>query len=107
MENPSPTQTVPIAIITDIVEILVFSQEAGPTLAGALELASPANKDRPAHRDAFVSKCATYLQQGVGLVIVDVVTDRRANLHDELLARLHHRCDTSGMLRSTQSLIDP
>ena len=65
-----------------------FSREAGPTLAGALELVSPANKDRPAHRDAFVSKCATYLQQGVGLVIVDVVTDRRANLHDELLARL-------------------
>ena len=29
-----------------------------------------------------------YLQEGVGLVIVDVVTDRRANLHDELVTRL-------------------
>ena len=86
---PAPTQTVPITISTDIVEVLVFSREAGPTLAGAIELVSPANKDRPAHRDAFVSKCATYLQQGVGLVMVDVVTDRRANLHDELLVRLH------------------
>ena len=86
---PAPTQTVAIAMLTDRVEVLVFTQEAGPTLAGALELVSPANKDRPTHRDAFVSKCAAYLQQGVGLIVVDVVTDRRANLHDELLARLH------------------
>lgn len=85
---PVPTQTVPISIITDIVEVLVFDRQAGPTLTGAIELVSPANKDRPAHRDAFVSKCAAYLQQGIGLVIVDVVTDRRANLHEDLLARL-------------------
>jgi len=85
---PMPTHTVPIAILTDTVEVLVFNREAGPTLTGAIELVSPANKDRPAHRDAFVSKCAAYLQQGVGLVVIDVVSDRRANLHDELLARL-------------------
>src|SRR5262249_22391367 len=60
----------------------------GPVLAGAIELVSPANKDRAAHRDAFVSKCASYLQQGVGLVVVDVVTERTANLHQELLTRL-------------------
>jgi hypothetical protein len=83
-----PTHTIPMAILTDTVEIMVFSREAGPTLTGAIALISPANKDRPAHRDAIISKCAAYLQQGVGLVIVDVVTDRRANLHNELLARL-------------------
>jgi hypothetical protein len=86
---PAPTHTIPMAILTDTVEVRVFNREAGPTLAGAIELVSPANKDRPAHRDAFVSKCAAYLQQGVGLVVVDVVTDRRANLHEELLARLY------------------
>src|SRR5207248_7185262 len=64
-------------------------QEAGPTLAGAIELVSPSNKDRAEHREAFVSKCAAYVQQGIGLLIVDVVTDRRANLHQELVARLH------------------
>jgi hypothetical protein len=85
---PTPTQTVPIAILTDTVEVLVFNREAGPTLTGAIALVSPANKDRPAHRDAFVSKCAAYLQQGIGLVIVDVVSDRRANFHNVLLARL-------------------
>jgi hypothetical protein len=85
---PAPTKTVPISLIENVVEILVFSDAAGPTLAGAIELVSPANKDRPSHRDAFVYKCAAYLQQGVGLVIVDVVTDRHANLHEELLGRL-------------------
>ena len=85
---PAPTQTVPFAVVTDAVEVLIFRNEGGPTLAGAIELVSPANKDRPAHRDAFVSKCQTYLQQGVGVVVVDVVTGRRANLHNELLTRL-------------------
>ena len=85
---PAPTLTVPVSLVSDIVEVLVFDREGGPTLAGAIELVSPANKDRPTHRDAFVSKCVAYLQQGLGLVVVDVVTDRSGNLHDELLARL-------------------
>jgi hypothetical protein len=38
--------------------------------------------------NAFVSKCETYLRQGIGLAIIDVVTGRKANLHDELLIRL-------------------
>jgi hypothetical protein len=85
---PRPTLRVPFVIATDVVEVQVYGREGGPTLAGAVELVSPANKDRAAHRDAFVSKCAAYLQQGVGLLVVDVVTDRRGNLHDELMARV-------------------
>src|SRR5437763_15130433 len=84
---PAPAQTVPIAVAGDTVEALVFDSSAGPTLAGAVELVRPANKDRPASRDAFVSKCAAYVQQGVGLVVVDVVTERAAQLHDDLLTR--------------------
>lgn len=83
-----PNQSVPFLPTTETVEISVFNAEAGPTLMGAIELISPANKDRTAHRDAFVAKCQTYLQQGIGLVIVDVVTERNANLHCELLSRL-------------------
>jgi hypothetical protein len=71
-----------------VVEVGVFSRSGGPQLAGAIELISPANKDRLLHREAFVSKCVTYLQAGVGLVLVDVVTDRSADLHRELLKRL-------------------
>jgi hypothetical protein len=85
---PAPTQTVRFNVITDVVEVQVFNSEAGPVLAGAIELVSPANKDRATHRDAFVSKCAALLQSGVGLMVVDVVTTRPADLHDELLRRL-------------------
>lgn len=85
---PAPTKTIPFQIAADTVEVTIFQSTEGPTLAGAIELISPANKDRTAHRHAFVSKCETYLNQGIGLVIVDVVTGRHANLHQELLRRL-------------------
>lgn len=85
---PAPVMTVPFTMIADLVEVKVFANTEGPTLAGAIELVSPANKDRPESREAFVSKCAAYLQEGVGLIIVDVVTNRRWNLHPELLQRL-------------------
>jgi hypothetical protein len=85
---PEPSATIPLAIVTDLVEVSIFASEEGPFLAGAIELVSPANKDRPAHRDAFTSKCAAYLQAGVGLIMVDVVTNRGGDLHAELMARL-------------------
>ena len=88
---PAPTQTIPLPLITDVVEVLVFDREERPTLAGAIELVSPANKDRPDHRDAFVTKCAAYLQQGLGLAIVDVVTGRRFPWHEALLKRRARR----------------
>jgi hypothetical protein len=69
--------------------MLVYSNSAGPILVGAIELVSPAKKDRQAHNEAFVSKCEALLHQGLGLVLVDIVTERKANLHDELLQRFH------------------
>ena len=86
--SPAPMYTVPFALSTDTVEVAIFSHEAGVVLTGAIELVSPANKDRPAHRQAFVSKCETYMQQGISVVIVDVVTGRQANLHEAVLERL-------------------
>lgn len=85
----APTATLPFQPTTDVVEVQVFSTQSGPTLVGAIELVSPANKDRPSQRDAFTSKCQTYLQQGIGLIIVDVVTILSANLHHELMNRLN------------------
>jgi len=85
---PPPSASHPFEMSAVVVEVGIFSRSGGPQLAGAVELVSPANKDRPLHREAFVSKCATYLQAGVGLVLVDVVTERAADLHRELLARL-------------------
>lgn len=91
---PQPVHTIPLPMVEDTVEVAVYSMEAGPVLVAAIELVSPANKDRQDHRDAFVAKCETYLRQGVGLVIVDIVTSRNANLHRELLQRLK---DDSGV----------
>jgi hypothetical protein len=85
---PLPQASLPLELTGAIVEVGVFSRTGGPVLAGAVELVSPANKDRPAHRDALVSKCAAHLQAGVGLVLVDVVTDRSGDLHRELLTRV-------------------
>ncbi len=83
---PAPALTLP-AVFADDFEVRVFSRR-GPTLVGAIELVSPRNKDRREARDAFTDKCAAYLHQGVSLIMIDVVTDRHANLHNELLRRL-------------------
>jgi len=84
---PAPDMVLPMAF-PDRVEVLIFNSEAGPTLVAAIELVSPRHKDRVPSRRAFATKCANYLQHGIGLVVVDVVTNRRANLHNEMIALL-------------------
>jgi len=84
---PIPTMRFP-AVFPDVIELLVFSSEAGPTLVAAVEFVSPGNKDRPETRRAFAAKCASYLQDGIGLAIIDIVSNRRANLHNELMGLL-------------------
>lgn len=81
---PAPNRTM-AAVFPDSFEVRVFSTTAGRTLVAAIELISPGNKDRPQERRAFASKCLSYLQQGISLVIIDVVTNRRANLHNETM----------------------
>jgi hypothetical protein len=70
----------------DEYEVRVYDNERGRRLVAAIELISPANKDRPEHRSQFTAKCAALLRQGVSLVLVDVVTARNANLYADLLA---------------------
>jgi hypothetical protein len=69
----------------DEYEVRVYDTRRGRRLVAAIELVSPANKDRPEHRSQFTSKCAALLRQGVSLVLVDVVTSRNVNLYAELL----------------------
>src|SRR5205085_886649 len=68
----------------DVFEVQVVRRLGGPQLRAAIELVSPANKDRPSNRQAFAVKCASYLNRGVAVVLVDVVTERSANLHAEI-----------------------
>lgn len=92
---PAPALVVPTAF-PDNFEVLVFESEGGARLVGAIELVSPGYKDRPAHRRAFAIKCASYLCQGIGLVVADIVTSRQANMHNAIVDLLG--CSTAALL---------
>ena len=86
--SPSVAAMSMLAIYPDSIEVRVYTTEGGATVVAAVELISPGNKDRAESRRGFAAKCATYIQQGIGLIIVDVVTARHANLHNELVELL-------------------
>ncbi len=92
---PEPDAIVP-SVIPDTFEVRILSTESGPKLVAAIELISPGNKDRTTERRAFATKCASYLYQGIRLIIVDIVTSWRANLHNEIL-RVMEAPDTSNL----------
>jgi hypothetical protein len=91
--EPAPAlpreQTTLPAAFPDCYDVLIFESE-GAKLVAAIELVSPANKDRGAHRRAFAVKCASYLCRGISLIIIDIVTSRQANLHNEMMHVLGH-----------------
>jgi hypothetical protein len=72
-------------LFPDAFEVRVYAGHGGWYLVGAIEFVSPGNKDRPDERQAFAAKCASYLHQGASVVVIDVVTNRRANLHNDIL----------------------
>jgi hypothetical protein len=86
---PEPTVTALVDFAgLDVIEVQVLRDEGGPQLLAAIELVSPANKNRPGHRRAFAVKCANYLQANASVIVVDLVTDREANLHAEIMRLL-------------------
>jgi hypothetical protein len=86
---PEAVQTLEIELpAQDVFEVRIVDDRSGMRLVATIELVSPGNKDRADHRQAFVTKCAAYLQEQVNVVIVDMVTSRHANLHRELLTQL-------------------
>lgn len=81
-----PTRTVETDLPdTDEYEVRVYDVKRGRRLVAAIEIVSPANKDRPEHRRAFVAKCAALLQKKVSVAIIDIVTTRGFNLFGDLL----------------------
>jgi hypothetical protein len=81
---PPVTKLVAPAVFPEVFEVQVFEQRGGWRLVAVVELVSPRNKDRDESRVAFAAKCAAYLQCGIGLIVVDIVTERHFNLHNEL-----------------------
>jgi len=86
---PQPTLTVPLEVAeTDTFEVQVLRNFGGPQLRAAIDLVSPANKDRAGSRRAFAGKCADHLRRGVSVIVIDRVTERFANLHAEIMQAL-------------------
>jgi hypothetical protein len=82
-----------LAVATDLptqdeYEVLVYDQKRHRRLVAAVEIVSPANKDRPEHRGVFVAKCAALLRNRVSVMIIDLVTTRHFNLYGDLLTLL-------------------
>jgi hypothetical protein len=57
---------------------------------GVVELVSPGNKDDEPAKRAFAGKCLSYLGKGLGLVVIDIVTERLGNLHNALVQLAGH-----------------
>jgi hypothetical protein len=90
---PQPTVAVETTLPDfDEYEVRVYDDERRRHLVAAIEIVSPANKDRPEHRNIFIAKCVTLLQKGVAVSIIDPVTVRHFNLYAELLSFVGH-CD--------------
>jgi hypothetical protein len=84
---PAATLSMP-AVYPDSIEVQVLDTRDGARLVGVVELASPANLDRPEARRVFAAKTAAYLARGIGVLLADIVTSYRSNLHNELIALL-------------------
>lgn len=83
---PRPT----FDVITDLPDqdeyaVRVYDTKRHRRLVAAVEIVSPANKDRPESRRAFVARCAALLQQRVSVAIIDLVTIPQFNLSGDLL----------------------
>jgi hypothetical protein len=85
--------TAPVVLPFEFAEqasVEIHETGGGRALVATIELVSPGNKDRETKRRQFTAECLTHLSNGVGVVVVDVVTTRSANLHAELLGLLGH-----------------
>jgi hypothetical protein len=86
---PAAVQTVSLSF-PDEIEVLVYDVDDDRRLLAVIELVSPSNKHDEAERRTFAGKCAAYLKRGLGVIVVDIVTSRRSNLHRELFDLLGH-----------------
>lgn len=94
---PQPSIAVETALPdNDEYEVRIYDAKHGRRLVAAIEIVSPANKDRPEHRNIFVAKCVGLLRKGVAVSIVDLVTVRHFNLYAELLSFIGHNDPTLG-----------
>lgn len=91
---PEPTRSVVLDLPPlDGARVQVITDDGDPRLTAAIELVSPRNKDRPFARESFAAKCADYLRRGSSLVVIDIVTARRFDMHPAILEKLGAEVD--------------
>jgi len=69
----------------DAFEVKVYDLKRTRRVVAVIELVSPSNKDRPEEREKFAFKILSYLKAGIGVVVVDIVTEKQFNLHNEVI----------------------
>lgn len=90
-EGDTRTAVLPAPVLTfapefpDDFEVRIQTLKGVRRLVAVIEFVSQSNKDREDSRQKILRKCAGYIQLGIGLVLVDTVTNRHANLHNELV----------------------
>lgn len=55
-----------------------------------IELVSSGNKDDEEAREIFSGSCLSYLAKGIELVVIDIVSDRLANLRNDVVRLAGH-----------------
>ncbi|HEY1188789.1 MAG TPA: DUF4058 family protein [Gemmata sp.] len=87
---PPATDLAMPATFPDEYKVEVRDTLKASRVIGVIELVSEANKKEKNEREQFAAKCLSYLGKGIGLVVIDIVTTRHWNLHNELVRLAGH-----------------
>lgn len=79
------------ASFPDETEVYIVNLSDTRRTVDVIEIVSPANKDSPQHRDTFIAKCLSLISERISLVIVDIITIRQFNFHNERMRRLESK----------------
>ena len=74
----------------DEIKVEVRDVEDDYRVLAVVELVSKGNKKEADEREQFAAKCLSYLGKGIGLVVIDIVTESHFNLHNELVRIAEH-----------------
>jgi len=92
---PAPDLSIPTSFPFEC-RVEVRDTMQASRILSVIEFVSPGNKDDNESRQIFAGKCLSYLAKGMGLVIIDIVTARLANLHNWMV-KLAKRDDRFAM----------
>jgi hypothetical protein len=87
-QAPMPDRTFP-GNLPEQFEVAVYTRESPWQITAAVFLVGPNNKHEPQGGQAFATKVAACLHDGIAVTILDVVTTATTNLHNEICRLMH------------------